>query len=1252
MPTQSSYPLDTTVSLKDKVLATDSVTGKTKNIELESVVALVNGAAGKDYIQYAFSPADFISQGSFTSDGSKVNPTEITKLFLNKESANKEDLTALFTKLDTLQNIAISLRNPSDANNFVTFKITNITSHTTYFEFDVVLYKSFYSGNLLSKVVYSLYFDVKENFEDKTDKGGFSGTAEDLNLDIQTRVEKVEGSSLVPNSEIAKLVNLDNTKDIDKELSNPQKTYVDAAVQANLVDSTLINGVTTSSAIPPTVNVHAIGVGAGTYTNWGGMVVPANNIGTLSRVGGVYAVSLTAFTDVNKILPWVAQSYLINAQVNHLGIDWVSNAATVAGDVPGTSSKWVNRLTGYIPIVKEWKKPASGASSSIAKLAEFTISNINGLGFGFIIRESSKTGVSDYYFKTKNEYNTQNPQLIRVGTISANNDRLFLTSKVVGDDTIYSVWDFVAAGHEKKVTITELLKQGTFSINYISSPTYTVYGSQAAAIIGITTTISETLVAENYSYTKAEVDALLLNNYVAKEDGKGLSTNDFSTIYKDYLANQISVVKYGPNNNGGNFQTGSLNQTHVNRGYNVLQDGYLKSIFIKGQQDGIVNLVILRKTPINGFAEWTPDGTVNSRISLNITTTKTEYDLSSYNVKVLKDTIFGIDNETAYVSTANLVGKQRGYVYSSNSNMCATSTDFSIIETPDNFVYDFDVVVETNFKKELDNLDIENRLNDLEAATPDLSDYYTIAEDEAQTIIKSNQARDAAKTYADSLLNNTLPTQNKITNAADFGFLPTEVGQPSPTPTVNGASANTVAFQNAINQGGTIIVSKPGIYDVNDALQIGSNTQLIFCEGVFIRKGKKMVAGVIENYRYIFINSGAYTRTYNENISVIGLNVIINNIDESQFGDWERPGHIHGLIGNVAFFYVKNLHLNKIRCMDAPEATFFIHICTFDNVLIENTYVRGKTDTLNAKDNIHIGPGKNIIIRNHNGTSYDDNVGFCGYDYDSCNPESGDITNIVVDGTVDDYYRTTRGASNLRLLGGGWVDWSSGMIVQFGDAVVSNGRIYRATEAVPTQFGSPKTSTTQPTHTSGLATLDGIKWWMQQSGSFKSANISGVVFKNITCNANRSSIVGGMFEDLNWLRTWRQGAALFKVDNVKLYNIRKKFAGTYQNYLINAGAMLTNLTIQDTDFYDDSVVFDSNGNGLGNEIPDASKKIANVLFLGNNFNSPVTYGLVRCSYAGQVINVKIAGSNDNGFSGQIGNGMSVATVNIIVSDIS
>jgi len=49
-----------------------------------------------------------------------------------------------------------------------------------------------------------------------------------------------------------------------------------------------------------------------------------------------------------KITQWVAGTYASGDQVNHLGKDWVSNASIVAGDIPGTSPKWVDRLNAYV----------------------------------------------------------------------------------------------------------------------------------------------------------------------------------------------------------------------------------------------------------------------------------------------------------------------------------------------------------------------------------------------------------------------------------------------------------------------------------------------------------------------------------------------------------------------------------------------------------------------------------------------------------------------------------------------------------------------------------------------------------------------------------------------------------------------------------------------------------------------------------------------------------------------------------------
>ena len=68
-----------------------------------------------------------------------------------------------------------------------------------------------------------------------------------------------------------------------------------------LLDSDILGGVTTSSAVPAEGNIHAIGVGPGTYSNWGGMEIPVNNIGTLQRVNGVHSVSLTALDISSKV---------------------------------------------------------------------------------------------------------------------------------------------------------------------------------------------------------------------------------------------------------------------------------------------------------------------------------------------------------------------------------------------------------------------------------------------------------------------------------------------------------------------------------------------------------------------------------------------------------------------------------------------------------------------------------------------------------------------------------------------------------------------------------------------------------------------------------------------------------------------------------------------------------------------------------------------------------------------------------------
>jgi len=55
-----------------------------------------------------------------------------------------------------------------------------------------------------------------------------------------------------------------------------------------------------NGTLPSTGNIHSIGAGAGTYSNWGGMVIPENNLGTLRRINGEYSVSLTEITGLDS----------------------------------------------------------------------------------------------------------------------------------------------------------------------------------------------------------------------------------------------------------------------------------------------------------------------------------------------------------------------------------------------------------------------------------------------------------------------------------------------------------------------------------------------------------------------------------------------------------------------------------------------------------------------------------------------------------------------------------------------------------------------------------------------------------------------------------------------------------------------------------------------------------------------------------------------------------------------------------------
>lgn len=360
---------------------------------------------------------------------------------------------------------------------------------------------------------------------------------------------------------------------------------------------------------------------------------------------------------------------------------------------------------------------------------------------------------------------------------------------------------------------------------------------------------------------------------------------------------------------------------------------------------------------------------------------------------------------------------------------------------------------------------------------------------------------------------NKLSTQNEspyfsinqgYLNASDLGFSPEASG-----------IQNLKALQRAVDHGGTIVVNRPGTYKIAGTVYIGSNTSLIFGNGIFLQKVDEQ-----GKFTHLFLNKGALTKTYDQNITIEGLQIIVNGIDKALT-------EVFGLRGQIAFFYIKDLRIERFRCMDLGKAQFCIHVCTFEDIVINDVIIKGD------KDGVHLGRGKRFTISNCVFQTFDDAIALNAHDYASSNPELGWIEDGVVENCHDLNAENTTGFF-CRILAGGWIDWKLGMEVQQSDAVVSNGRIYRV-QAKPD--GTIYRSITQPTHESGSQVLDGINWGVVQTDITYTAGVRNVVFRDIFLEKPRVGF-SIHFDNDRYSRSYYPGAEIPKQEQLLLDNIR------------------------------------------------------------------------------------------------------------------
>ena len=340
-----------------------------------------------------------------------------------------------------------------------------------------------------------------------------------------------------------------------------------------------------------------------------------------------------------------------------------------------------------------------------------------------------------------------------------------------------------------------------------------------------------------------------------------------------------------------------------------------------------------------------------------------------------------------------------------------------------------------------------------------------------------------------------------IACAEEFGFLPG--GDPA---------KNTAALQKAVDLTGTVRIDRPGIYDISGEIQIGSNTELVFGAGVFIRR---------QNCRgYTFVNKGAFTRTFDENIRITGLNLIVNGCDITEHA-------VIGLRAHVAFLYAKNIVVRDLVCRDLGNVGYCIQICTFENAVLENLLIEG------GKDAVHFGRGSKFAVRHGVFRTYDDPVALNAYDYVTSNPEFG----WIEDGVIEDCYDLDQPQTTgffCRLLSGAWCDWKEGMPIRRSDLVVHEGKLYGANLPLD---GVERVSKTAPTHDEGVVELDGIPWKYVQPASGYSCGVRNVTFRNIFLEKKRQTAFCFSDEDSKYARSIYPGSEMPVQSGIVLENI-------------------------------------------------------------------------------------------------------------------
>lgn len=363
---------------------------------------------------------------------------------------------------------------------------------------------------------------------------------------------------------------------------------------------------------------------------------------------------------------------------------------------------------------------------------------------------------------------------------------------------------------------------------------------------------------------------------------------------------------------------------------------------------------------------------------------------------------------------------------------------------------------------------------------------------------------------------------------------------------LNSGAENHRILQDAVDRGGDIFVSEPGIYHVAGTICIGDHTHITFAPGVYLVRESDP-----DGDTNFIINSNAYKREYNTDISITGLHLSVNGVERSE----EDPKGVLGLRAHIAFMYIRDLVLRDITVLELLKTDYGIQISDFENVTVERIRVEG------MKDGIHFGPGRNFTLRHAVFDTFDDPIALNASDYCVSNPNLGTIEDGLIEDCYDLGVDYTDGFC-IRILVGAWCDWFEGMEIQHSDAVIHNGKFYRAKM---NPDGKTYISNNPPTHETGAAVVDGINWVRTQNDTPHTAQIRNIKIKDIYLRKRREYAFAIYMDRSEFLRSYYPNAETPIQSGVTFENIHVQ---THLDHFLWVNAPLNDLTLKNCECKD------------------------------------------------------------------------------------